>query len=68
MVALQDELRINSIARWFINLVAAKITVEFVFVIVIAAKFEAFAIGCQFLFSFNITNCAVLHDWPGRRM
>src|SRR6266545_5436473 len=50
LVALQNELRINSIARRFINLVAAKVTVEFVFVVVIAAEIETLAIRGELLF------------------
>src|SRR4030095_8047586 len=50
LVALQNELRIDSIARRFINLVAAKVTVEFVFVVVIAAEFETLSVRGELLF------------------
>src|SRR5215470_13292922 len=50
LVALQNELRINPVARRFINLVAAEITVEFVFVIVIAAEIETLAVRGKLLF------------------
>src|SRR6267154_5292155 len=50
LVTLQNELRINSIARRFINLVAAKVAVEFVFVIVIASDVDTFAIWSKLLF------------------
>src|SRR5437867_10169309 len=49
-VPLQNELGINSIARRLVNLVAAEIAVEFVFVVVVAAELEPFAIRRQFLF------------------
>src|SRR6266699_189365 len=50
LVAFQNELRINSIARRFINLVAAKVAVEFVFVIVVASDIDTFAIRRKLLF------------------
>src|SRR5207237_941552 len=49
-VALQNELGIEPIARWFVNGLAAEMAEEFVFVIVVAAEFEAFTIRRQFLF------------------
>src|SRR5262245_40545266 len=50
LVAFQNELRINSVARRLINLVAAKVTVEFIFVTVIASDIDAFAIWGKLLF------------------
>src|SRR4051794_534111 len=48
-VPFQNELRINSVARRLIDFVAAEITEKLVFVIVIAAEFEAFAVRGKFL-------------------
>ena len=68
LVALQNELRINSIARRFINLVAAKVAVEFVFVIVIASDIDTFAIWSKLLlFVQHHQFCACSSGWPGRR-
>jgi hypothetical protein len=50
LVALQNELWINAIACRFVNLVAAKVTVEFVFVIIIASEIETLAVRGKFLF------------------
>src|SRR5262249_7515330 len=49
-VAFQHELRIDPIARGLIDFVAAEITVEFVFVIVVATELETFAVRRKFLF------------------
>src|SRR5215510_8632239 len=50
LVAFQNELRIKSVACRLINLVSAKVTEEFVFVIVIASDIDTFAIWSQLLF------------------
>src|ERR1044071_2245472 len=42
LVPLQNELRINSVARRLIHFVATEVAVELVFVIVIATEFETF--------------------------
>src|SRR5215475_3981628 len=60
LVSLQNELRINPIARWLIHFVATEVTVELVLVIVIATEFEAFTVGRKFLFlvEHNQLRCA----------
>src|SRR5262245_66469066 len=49
-VPLQDELWINPIACRLVHFVATKVAIEFVFVIVVAAEFETFAVRRKFLF------------------
>src|SRR5215510_5966087 len=49
-VPLQDKLWINPIACRLIDFVTTKVAIEFVFVIVIAAEFETFAVRRKFLF------------------
>src|ERR1041384_6289452 len=50
LVTLQHELWINPIARRLIHFIAAKITVELVFVVVIAADLQTLAVGRKFFF------------------
>src|SRR5207249_9600284 len=49
LVTLEDKLRINGVAGGLVNLVAAEVTVEFVFVIIIAPEIEALPIRSQLL-------------------
>src|SRR5438067_11899691 len=49
LVIFQDEFRINRVAGGLVNLVAAEVTIAFVFVIVVAAEVEFLAIGGEFL-------------------
>src|ERR1700688_4316803 len=48
-VTFQDELGIDGVAGRFVNFVATEIALEFVFVIIVAAKTKTFAIGREFL-------------------
>src|SRR4026208_1316072 len=50
LVTLEDEFRVDSVAGGLVDLVATKVTVEFVFVIIVAPEIEMFAIGGQLLF------------------
>src|SRR5215831_11585062 len=60
LVALQNELRINPVARRLIHFVATEVAVELVFVIVITTEFEAFTVRRKFLFliEHNQLRCA----------
>src|SRR5712692_2067903 len=49
-VTFQDKFRIDGVAGGLVNSVAAEVAVEFVFVIVVAAELQLFAIGRDFLF------------------
>src|SRR5947207_4860033 len=49
LVIFQDEFRINRVTGGLVNLVAAEVTIEFVFVIVVAAEVEFLAVGGEFL-------------------
>src|SRR6266576_4268830 len=49
LVAFQDKLRVDGVAGGFVDLVAAEVTVELVFVIIVAPELEALAIGGQLL-------------------
>src|SRR5439155_9631683 len=49
-VVFQDEFRINRVAGGLINLVATEVTIEFVFVIVVAAEVEFLPIRGELLF------------------
>src|SRR5438552_8802079 len=49
LVALQDEFRVDGIAGRLVNVFAAEVTIELVFVIVVAPEIEALAIWGQLL-------------------
>src|SRR5262245_29369672 len=49
-IAFQNELWINSVAGRLIDFVAAEVTIELVFVIVIASDIDAFTVRREFLF------------------
>src|SRR5438874_8531457 len=49
LVAFQDEFWVDGVAGGLVDLVATKVTVELVFVIIVAPEIEAFAIGGQLL-------------------
>src|SRR2546430_5223006 len=66
LVALQNKFRINAVACRFIDLVAAEIAIELVFVIVVASEIEAFTIWSKFLFfiQHHQLRCAPWLAWP----
>ena len=49
LVAFEDEFWVNGVAGGLVDLVAAEVTVELVFVIIVAPELEALAIGGQLL-------------------
>src|SRR5438067_3397839 len=49
-VVFQDEFRINRVAGGLVNLVATEVTIEFVFVIIVAAEVEFLPIRSELLF------------------
>jgi hypothetical protein len=65
MVTFQDELGIKTVARWLVDSLAAEVSVELVFVIVVFSKLRISHRARAS--SRSMTSCAVFHGWSGFR-
>src|SRR4029079_308034 len=50
LIPLQNEFWINPVASGLIHFVATEVAVKFVFVVIVAAEFQTFAVWCKFAF------------------